>query len=218
MKKAISILMFFVGVLAYHIADAQVIIGGRYGRRPVQRRVQAPRQQQPEFKPGVTLSVGYGFPNADKEQLPVFYNYYPGAAIQNGPLTGALDYRFNRRMSIGVMVTHGKVTVPYYDYNTNVLALTGSLESWSVMLNMVRYMPVYNSKLTPYVRTAIGINSWQQNFTDASGSKINLGFNPGDLAYQVGVGANFALSKNTGLFVEAGYGKYILQGGIAIKL
>jgi hypothetical protein len=38
-----------------------------------------------------------------------------------------------------------------------------------------------------------------------------------DLAYQVGLGANFKLSPNAGFFIEAGYGKYILNGGLSLK-
>ncbi len=48
--------------------------------------------------------------------------------------------------------------------------------------------------------------------------KINLGgTRPTDLAYQVGIGAKFKLSKNAGIFAEAGYGKYIVQGGVFFK-
>jgi len=37
------------------------------------------------------------------------------------------------------------------------------------------------------------------------------------LAYQVSFGAKFHLSKEAGLFLEAGYGKYILNGGLALS-
>ena len=84
------------------------------------------------------------------------------------------------------------------------------------MLDLVRYMPLSRT-VSPYFRTAIGINSWKQDYSDASGSKMYFGATPSDLAYQIGLGAKVNLSEHAGVFVEAGYGKYILHGGLALK-
>ena len=200
-------------------AQVGVFIGPRMGYGPGYRH--RPRQQQmdlPIFHPSVNLSFGYGFPNLDKDQLPDFYNLYKGTTTsQTGPVTGAIDYRFSRNMSIGVLVTHGKVSVPYYNYNeTSTPQLTGSLDNWGVMLNFMRYIQT-TGKISPYLRTAIGMNTWQQNYTNAQGSKVNMDGTPSELAYQVGLGADFYVSKNAGLFLEAGYGKYILHGGLTFK-
>jgi hypothetical protein len=183
-------------------------------RSPQQRRM--PRQN---FKPSVDLAVGYGFPNEDQQQLPEFQNLYKGSVSQSGPITGSLNYRFSQGMSIGILATHGKVSVPYYDNFGPVTAgpvLNGMLENTAVMLNIVRYMPG-GPALTPYVRTAIGVNIWQQTFTDAFGNKVDPGPLP-DLAYQVGIGAKINMSKNSSFFIEAGYGKYILHVGLSLKL
>jgi hypothetical protein len=204
------------------LAEAQVgiYLGPRIGYGPGYRhRPRRPQQQNlPKFQPSVNLSFGYGFPNLDKDQLPDFYNLYKGTTTsQTGPITGAVDYRFSRSMSIGVLVTHGNVSAPYYNYNDpSSPAFKGSLENWSVMLNFMRYIPA-TGKIAPYIRTAIGINTWQQSYTDAQGNKINMDGVPSELAYQVGLGANFYLSKNAGVFLEAGYGKYILHGGLTFK-
>lgn len=187
--------------------------GQTYPRKQQQRR----NQNLPKFEPSVILSFGYGFPNVDKNYLSVFYNYYKGNISQTGPFTGAIDYRFSRSMSIGAMVTHGTVSVPYYNYNTNAKSFTGNLDNWSVMLNFVNYIPVNTTAVTPYVRAAIGINTWKEDYADASGNKVTTPDPLPDLAYQVGIGAKFNMSKNAGLFLEAGYGKYILHGGIAFK-
>ena len=65
-------------------------------------------------------------------------------------------------MSLGVMVTHGNVKIPYYSYNEpSAPVFTGSLDNWSVMLNFMRYIRP-TEKISPYIRTAIGINAWQQ--------------------------------------------------------
>jgi hypothetical protein len=193
--------------------------GGGYRRGYPQRR--SPRQVRPYFKPVVNFSVGYGYPNLDKNQFISFYNYYRGTAKDIGTITGALDVQYSRTSSIGVMVSHGYVTAPYYDYNsaTSPVVFNGSLENWSVMLNLMQYFPTGNDRFMPYLRTAIGLNIWDEKYKDQSGAKMNVGADgPTQLAYQVGLGAKAYISKNTGLFVEAGYGKYIVHGGLTFRL
>lgn len=200
------------------IADAQMIIRRRGGGRLSPRQKEQLRDKLPKFEPAVNLSVGYGFPNLDKDFFPAYYDAYRGSVSQTGPLTASLDYQFSRRMSIGIMVSHGTVNAPYYDYYSATSPVFHTkLESWSFMLNLVRYIPV-GKKVTPYLRTAIGINSWSQEYTDADHNEISMApADLPDLAYQAGIGAKFNLSKNAGLFAEAGYGKYIVQAGLAVK-
>jgi opacity protein-like surface antigen len=190
---------------------------GRFGRTyPAQKRR---NQALPKFDPIVRFSLGYGYPNLDANQLAGFYNYSRGTVTQTGPITGALDYQYNRFQSIGLLVTHGQVSAPYYNYNnpTGSPDLSGTLDNWSVMLNFMNYLPS-GGKLSPYFRTAVGLNIWDQHYTDASGAKLNNINEPNQFAYQLGLGANLALSKNTGLFLEAGYGKYIVHAGLSFKL
>jgi hypothetical protein len=191
----------------------------RMYRRPApQRQRQAP-PKRPVFQPTVNFSFGYGFPNLDKDQFVSFANAYMGTVSQKGPFVGAVDYQFSRNMSIGVMGTYGKVKAPYYDYNSNssLPTFTGSLENWSVMLNVMSYMPTYNNSIEPYLRTAIGINNWTQNYLDNAGNKAANIPDPSELAYQVSLGARFNLSKGAGFYIEGGYGKYILTGGLTLK-
>lgn len=217
--------LIIIAFTSISAADAQVGIflgppmgyGPGYGYPHRPRRMQNPNL--PVFKPYLNVAFGYGFPNLDVNEFPQFNNLYRGTvSSQTGPITGSIDYRFARQMSLGVMVTYGKVIAPYYNYNNpGPLALTGSLQSWSVLLNFMHYIPTNNEKISPYVRTAIGISSWQQNYTDPTGTKVNLDGAPSQLAYQVGLGANFYVTKHAGLFLEAGYGKYILHGGLSFR-
>ena len=77
---------------------------------------------------------------------------------------------------------------------------------------------VNGDKVSPYLRTAIGFNLWDQNFTDGTGNKINVPNTLPDLAYQLGLGVKFKITERTGLFIEGGYGKYILHGGLSFKI
>lgn len=221
---AVFIAFLFTAVASE--AQVGIMIGPRMGYQYGYSPRRYPRQQnnrkdpkQPKFQPVVNISIGYGFPNLDKYQLPNYYNDYQGTVSQTGPITGAVDYQFSRTASIGVMVTHGTVKVPYYNYNSSSTPdFIGSLDNWSIMLNYVNYMPVAGDKVSPYFRTAIGVNIWNQNFTDNSGNPISMPVsNPSDLAYQIGLGVIFHLTPKAGLFVEGGYGKYILHGGLAFK-
>jgi hypothetical protein len=203
-------------------AQLGIMIGPRIGYGYPSRRYQRERNNnQPPYKPTLNISIGYGFPNLDKYQLPGnSYNYYQGSVSQTGPITAAIDYQFSRMASIGLLVTHGKVNIPYYNYgaSSSTPAYTGSLNNWSFLLNYITYMPVAGDKVSPYFRTAIGINTWNQNFTDGTGNKINVPNGLPDLAYQLGLGIKFKIAENTGLFIEGGYGKYILHGGLSFKL
>lgn len=193
--------------------------GGMYRRVSPQRGQR--RQQAPPFKPVVNFSVGFGYPNLDKNQFLSFYNYYKGTPKDIGTITGALDVQYSRTSSIGLIVSHGFVTAPYYDYGsaTSPVAFNGSLENWSAMLNLLQYFPTGNDHFMPYLRTAIGLNFWDENYKDQNGVKMNTGSDqPTQLAYQVGLGMKAYISHNTGLFVEAGYGKYILHGGLTFRL
>jgi len=227
MKKQIGFLLLLVVGTVVH-ASAQYGGYGRPGRgrviirSPRPQRPRPPQQvnrNQPAFEPTVNLSFGYGFPNADQYQMTEFYNAYKGKVNQTGPFMAALDYQFSRNMSIGVMATHGKVSAPYYYNNVgsfNPPSFTGELENTAIMLNVVSYFPASKS-VSPYLRTAAGVNIWEQNYIDNSGAHLNYIEKPSSFAYQASLGMKINLSKGAGLFVEAGYGKYILNGGLAFK-
>jgi hypothetical protein len=217
--KKIKWSLLILLVFACGAADAQfgygrVRMGGRM--RMGGRSKQQQRPNLPKFDPSVNISIGYGFPNLDKSELAGFYGAYKGSASQTGPFMGSIDYQFSRFMSIGIMATHGKVSAPYYNYGSTTPAFTGNLDNWSVMLNIVRYIPG-GKVVSPYLRTAIGVNIWNEDYADVSGNKVAVAGDPFPLAYQASLGAKFNLSKSAGLFVEAGYGKYILNGGLSFK-
>ncbi len=234
MKKHFAVLSFLFLMVSvageaqyyrYHNPRPRIRYGRVYTRPPlVQQRITPQRgapapKSRPSFQPTVDFSAGYGFPNLDKNQLALFNNSYMGNTSQTGPANGAIDYRFSRNMSIGLLGTYGKVSAPYYSYNSDGTNpdFTGSLENWSLMLNIMSYLPAQGKTIEPYLRTAIGVNSWKQNYVDPMGNKAAIAADPSQLAYQVALGTKINMSKNAGLFVEAGYGKYILNGGLTLR-
>ena len=230
MKSKYWLLIMIISLSLISAADAQVYIGGRfgggfgygsgmgrvrYGNRVYGRRQSKKKNNEPAFKPVVYASLGYGFPNLDASQLPdnaYITGYNKGITSTSGPITGAIDYRFSRNTSIGVMTTYGKVSAPYTN-SSNVNVGIGSIETWGVLVNMMNYAPLSNTA-TLYFRLAFGANITNStSFSDQSAGTLLI--SPSSFAYQVGIGARFDIAKNTALFAEAGYGKYILHGGIS---
>jgi len=214
MKKSVVLLLGCL--LLYASSEAQYRV-----RRNVRHRSSSSRrfERLPEFKPSLNLNFGYGFPNLDKNELLGFYDFYRGSVNQTDPVFGSVDYQFRRTSSIGLMISYGKVSAPYYDVfssSSEPPAFTGQLKNWAIMLNFVKYAPL-NGKINPYIRTAIGVNMWDQAYLDDEGNKAVVADDPTALAYQASLGVKFKLSKQSGLFLEAGYGKYILSGGLSLK-
>ena len=189
--------------------------GGRFGgpRGGDYRRERM--EELSSFKPTLNISVGYGFPNLDKYLLADFYDYYSGRTTQTGPIIASIDYHFSPRSAIGIMVNYGKVSRPYYDSYTGEHTFNGKLSNTAVLLSFTRYMG-FSEKILPYTRTAIGFNTGQSEYTALDGSKFADIDDGTSLAYQVGLGVQFNV-KQSGFFVEAGYGKYILAAGLTMR-
>jgi len=217
MKKKYCLLLLISG-LFITTTNAQIFIGGRigggYGYGYGHRHYRSARPTYPTFKPVVYVSFGYGFPNLDANQLSSnTYIGYSGNISQTGPITGSIDYRFSRSTSIGIMTTYGKASVPYYYYGNSAYQGSAQIENWSVMFDLMQYAPLSNTA-TMYFRGALGVNiPTTATFTDTYGNTSPIVLP--DLAYQVSLGARFKITENTAFFAEAGYGKYILLGGLS---
>jgi len=197
--------------------------GGRYYNRPYpQHRNNGnnEKKEQPKFVPTVNISVGFGYPNVDKYLLPdlSYLGYSKGNYQNTGTYFANLDYQFSRFTSIGLMGTYGTNSVSYFNSPTGGAGFNGTLTGWSVMANMINYfLPVDQAKVNGYLRLAGGVDVWDQKITDANGITQNNISNPSEFAYQVSLGADFNLNPRAAIFVEAGYGKYILAGGLKFK-
>ena len=208
--------------------------GGRYYNRPYPQRhyttnnnnSNKEKKEESKFVSTVNIAVGFGYPNLDKYQLPDMTNigvgYNKGNYQKTGTYFANLDYQFSRFTSIGLMGSYGTTSVPYYAIGaapTDAPIYNGSLTSWSIMANMINYFePVDQAKVNGYLRFAAGVNVWDQKITNANtGVNRNDISDPSEFAYQISLGADFNLSPRAALFVEAGYGKYILAGGLKFK-
>ena len=214
------VLLVTVCIIAIE-GNAQVFYRSRSGITVIKKARQNKPDRFEKFKSHADLSVGYGFPNVDQSYLPDYFSFYQGNISQSGPFTGSLDYHFSRKTAIGIQVTHGIVSSFYYNYNYNTTADLSSFkarfDNWSILFSLVRQMPV-NSKIIPYTRTSIGVHLWKQEYTDIEGNKADVSpVNLPSLAYQASIGAKFKVLKPAMLFIEVGYGKYILSAGLSFS-
>ena len=192
-----------------------------YSQQRYQSAPQKNTQQRGYFEPSVNISVGYGLPSVDAKRMADFYGANKGNASNDGSWMGSIDYRFSPKTSIGVMATHSNVSRPYYvnsgaDYGEPYV--DGKQKNTAVMVNLVNYFGSSNAAVNPYLRTAAGVNIWDQTYTEAANGKpMDYVTEPSKFAYQASLGAQIKLSKNAGLFLEAGYGKYIAAGGLTFS-
>ena len=201
---------------------AQVIIGGgsgfggRFGRIGFtggggmrrQRNENKDKNKESTFKPEISVKIGYGFPNVDTYQFSDYVGLYKGSISQTGPITSSVDYKYNSTNSIGIMATYGKVAIPYTDGNNNYEGKV-NLETRSVLANFMQFRPLTNSA-TFYFHEALGASINNVNYL----GNVPV-ITPASFAYQLGVGAKFKISEKTSFFAEAGYGKYVLHGGLS---
>lgn len=194
-------------------------IGYSMGYHPYPRGNNYKRDSSYRFKPSMSINVGYGLPNLDKYQFAQTYQFYNQPYSETGPIAAAIDYRFSRTMAVGLLITSGTSKTNYYDYYSNnpSAAFQGKLSSTAIMLDLVNYMPVNNNHIAPYLRTALGVNIWNEDYYNTNGNKINFSSYPTDFAYQVSIGSNFYIAEHVGFFAEVGYGKYIFNAGLAFK-
>jgi len=216
MRKKIFISFLFFSLFVVTISKGQTAVHSGSGLNSDHENFFI---RSASFKHQVNIFIGYGYPNVDQNYLPRYKQMYHGDISQTGPLMGALDYQFSKKLSIGAIITHGRVSTPYYNYSSPTQeAFTAKLYSWSFMLDVVRYIPM-SQKFFPYIRTSVGINSWKQDYTAIDGNKASVTpVSLPSLAYQAGIGAKFMLLGNAGVFIEAGFGKYVFNGGLSIKL
>lgn len=232
--KKIIFLSSIICFLFLNNINAQVRIGmglgrsfgGGFGRQRNSQRNQQNRNQNnryqdtTKFTPSIHFNFGYALPNLDKNTIlnNISTNYYIGNISTQNPINFGINYQFNRSSSIGLMATKASVNIPFYSNISQANPdFVSNIDNWSLMLNYTSYFDTKSKVLTPYLKTAVGLNLWNQNSFDNNNNKLNINYNLPDFAYQISIGTNIYINKNFGFFVEAGIGKYILNTGLSFK-
>lgn len=164
----------------------------------------------------VSLSLGAGFPNLDTRYLPAFDGMSMSGATGSAVVSGSLTCRVTRRLEAGVTTTYGSVSASYSEPGSVGSAgfpgFSGKLEGWTIMATLQRTFPM-GRRVSAYIKTALGAHLWTQSYTEP-GVSADLPV----LAKQVCGGVRLRCLRRAGLFVEAGYGEYVVLGGIFIHV
>ncbi|HTJ10472.1 MAG TPA: hypothetical protein VL547_00525 [Dinghuibacter sp.] len=161
----------------------------------------------------VSFSVGAGLPNLDTRYLPAFDGMSMGGVTRSAVVTGSLMCRVTRRLEAGVTTTYGSVSASYSEPGSvGFSGFSGKLEDWTIMATLQRTFPM-GRRVSAYIKTALGAHLWTQSYTEP-GASADLPV----LAKQVCGGVRLRCLRRAGLFVEAGYGEYVVLGGIFIHV
>lgn len=169
------------------------------------------------------VSLAYGFPNLGAVVLNTYEDYNAYSVSGIGPIHLKYDYALSDKISLGVSIGYvsfkAKWTYDYYDYNT--FTTQAYDESWTGsslgILARFNYHFATSEKLDPYVGLGAGYNSWTFKFESDYPGAIESSLVLPPIGFEGGVGVKYFFSDNVGAYLELGYGKSLLQGGIAFK-
>lgn len=177
-------------------------------------------QETAFYQGSSTFTIGYGFPNIGKSILKIGNS----AGVTDskitgvGPLHAKYEYAVSDKVGVGVSVGYVSFADEYtqnsggptYKYKDAITSLG--------ILARFNYHFGGNDKVDPYVGIGAGYNNWSLKTTtndpDGTGNSITI---PIKVGFEGGVGVRYYFTPNIGAYAELGYGKSILQGGLAFK-
>jgi predicted porin len=171
----------------------------------------------PFIKKDQFISVQYGFPNTIKNSLESVFGFSQTNKKSFGPLSIAYEYHVNELMSVGVSISYGTYSADYKDVIGAGLAFKGTLRNTALLLQSTKYFES-DKKALLYAKGSIGINLWSGEYKKTDGTDFKNFNAPTPLGYNAVVGVKYGFNKNTYGYLEAGYGKYIVAAGLALKL
>lgn len=159
------------------------------------------------FKKGqINVQVGASFISAIKIKSTPDYNYF-GTITKSFPFPIELraDYGLTDEISAGIFISKSstKITVTDVTVAGNIYGFTSSLLTIGARGTYHYKLSIKKLKLDPYAYAMLGFTSIKSTLF---GSNNYLEPKKAGLAYSIGVGANYMLSKNAGAYLEVGYG------------
>lgn len=177
----------------------------------------------------MVVTVGYGFPNLTKMIFKLYQNEIGYKVSGFGPAHAKFEYGLSDKIGVGVsmgLVT-SKVSWTYeettYDPVTGYANGTATYEegfkgSSFVVLARMNYHFGTTDKLDPYWGFGAGYNAngfKYYNTNPNSIEDIKLAGLP--IGFESTVGMRYYFTDNIGAYMELGWGKSLLQAGLAAK-
>lgn len=218
--------------------------GLSFGYNPVQAKVvQMNNAFAPKKKKGgvwqegdMVFCLGYGFPNLGKsilkanEGIDGQTNY---KATGFGPMHFRFEYALSETWGIGMSSNFNTFGDKWTESGTNSVynTTTGNYDNvpysydYSDKVTSVNILVRFNkhwaagSKADIFSGTGIGYNLFKDTYKSTDPNSTNASFNfPIPVGFESTVGVRIFFSDNLGMYIEGGWAKDIIQGGVVYKL
>ncbi len=173
------------------------------------------------------FSYGYGFPRTDDGRFDFHKDKNAYRVEGVGPFIFKAEYGLTRQLSIGVSATYTQYTSDWEEqrfdpfWQRDLWFRYGTkLHDIGAMLRL-NYHWVVTPRSDLYVGGGLGYNYWKsEDFTEfqPEDSLFTSYFKqPGPFAAEITLGYRYYFRQRNAIFIEAGYGKSIVQAGFVFK-
>jgi predicted porin len=170
------------------------------------------------FKKGqINVQLGTSFISSVKPKSTPDYHFFGDVTTKSSlPFGIRLDYGLTENIGGGLFISKSKSTITVTDVTdaTNVYGFEAKM--LTIGARGTYHLKVNKKlKLDPYGYGMVGYTSVKSTLF---GANNYLEPKKGTLAYSIGVGANYMLSKNAGAYLEVGYGVAVISLGAVLKI
>ena len=169
------------------------------------------------------ITVGYGFPNVGKSVLKTYESYAGYKVSGFGPLSVKGEYALSDKIGFGLSVNYVSFAATWIEDGTdaagNTIPYTYTFSRSSVsVLGRMNIHFATSEKLDPYWGVGAGYRTGSYKFTSNDPFYTgNITFPTIPFGFETTIGLRYYFSDNIGAYVEMGYAKALIQGGLALK-
>lgn len=171
------------------------------------------------------ISIGYGFPNLGKSLFKTWESYSDYKVTGFGPMHVKYEYGVSDKIGIGASVNIVNFKVAWTDIPYSSLDSTANYEhrvkssAYSILARMNIHFAT-QAKIDPYWGFGLGYSGRKYtyetddpNYPEDNFSLTNLI----PLGFETTIGCRFYFTDNIGAYIETGFSKSIIQGGLVAK-
>jgi opacity protein-like surface antigen len=169
------------------------------------------------------ISIGYGFPNIGKAIFNVYDIYTDFKVTGFGPMHVKYEYGVSDKIGMGVSVNivSSKVSWIESGYGSNdSLSYEHRIKSnaYSILARMNIHFAT-QAKIDPYWGFGLGYSGRKYTYSsdDPNDLQVIALKNLIPIGFESTVGCRFYFTDNIGAYIEAGFSKSIVQGGLVAK-
>lgn len=168
------------------------------------------------------ISVGYGFPNIGKAIFNVYDIYTDFKVTGIGPMHLKYEYGVSDKIGMGLSVNlvTSKVSWMEPGYYNDSISYEHRIKStaYSILARMNIHFAT-QAKIDPYWGFGLGYSGRKWTYSTDDPNDLNAVSlkNLIPLGFESTIGCRFYFTDNIGAYLEAGFSKSIVQGGLVAK-